>query len=97
MTKHTYLNVPKKAASAPSFDDLPDSAFVRAAQLTNNSSKRPTTPVPLPFSEMSLWRKVKAGEFPAPRRFGSRTTAWNVGEVRAWLNGHAANTDGAAA
>lgn len=77
----------KQATSIPSFDQLPDSAFARASQLANNS-KRPPAPVPLPFSEQTLWRKVKAGEFPAPCKFGSKTTAWNVGDVRAWLAKH---------
>jgi prophage regulatory protein len=71
------------------FDELPNSAFVRAAQLANNS-KRPPAPVPLPFSEQTMWRKVKAGEFPAPKKFGPQITAWNVGEVRAWLKAQAA-------
>lgn len=76
-------------ATHSSFDELPNSAFVRAAQLASNS-KRPPAPVPLPFSEQTMWRKVKAGEFPAPKKFGPQITAWNVGEVRAWLKTQAA-------
>lgn len=57
------------------FDTLPGCAWVRAADLTGL----------LPFGRATFWRKVKSGEFPAPRSFGPRTTAWNVGEVRAWL------------
>jgi prophage regulatory protein len=71
------------------FDLLPDSAFVRANQLANNSKRQPA-PVPLPFSEQTMWRKVKAGAFPAPKKFGPQITAWNVGEVRAWLKAQAA-------
>ena len=78
---------PQQAAGSstnPSFDLLPDSAFVRAAQLANNS-KRPPAPVPLPFSEPTLWRMVKAGQFPAPVKLGPMITAWNVGKVREWM------------
>lgn len=69
----------------PSFDRLPDSAFIREAQLVQ-SPKRPQAPAPLPFSAPTLWRKVKAGTFPAPFKLSERVTAWNVGAVRAWIN-----------
>lgn len=94
---HVASRALQSVAGGPSFfDQLPDSAFVRASQLTN-SYRRPPAPVPLPFSEQTLWRKVKAGEFPAPCKFGSQTTAWRVGDVRAWLNGRVAASLGAAA
>ncbi len=75
----------KPAALIPSFDTLPDSAFIREAQLVQ-SPKRPTTPAPLPFSAPTLWRKVKAGTFCRPYKLSERVTAFNVGEVRAWIN-----------
>ncbi len=48
---------PRPVAAIRSFDILPDSAFIREAQLVQ-SPKRPTTPAPLPFSAPTLWRKV---------------------------------------
>ena len=66
------------------FDALPDSAFIREAQLVQ-SPKRPDTPAPLPFSAPTLWRKVKAGTFPRPIKLSERVTAFKVGEVRAWM------------
>lgn len=72
------------AAIVPSFDTLPDSAFVRESQLVP-SRKRPGLPTPLPFSAPTLWRKVKDGTFPKPIRLSERVTAWNVGEVRTWI------------
>ena len=66
------------------FDSLPDSGFVREAQLVPNPA-RPELPAPLPFSANTLWRKVKAGEFPAPVKLSSRVTCWNVGTVREWM------------
>ena len=74
----------KPAALIPSFDTMPDSAFIREAQLVQ-SPKRPTTPAPLPFSAPTLWRKVKAGTFPRPIKLSERVTCWNVGAVRAWM------------
>lgn len=66
------------------FDALPDSAFVRAAQLVQ-SPKRPGVPAPLPFSGPTLWRKVKAGTFPKPVKLSDRVTGFQVGAVRAWM------------
>lgn len=58
------------------FDKLPDSAFIRQAQLLGSV---------LPFSGTTLWRMVKGGQFPAPTKLGAGVTAWRVGTVRAWL------------
>ena len=93
MKNHTYGVQPGCATSnkcAICFDALPDSAFIREAQLVQ-SPKRPDSPAPLPFSAPTLWRKVKAGTFPKPHRLSERVTAWKVGDVRAWINQHTAN------
>lgn len=66
------------------FDALPDTAFIREAQLVQ-SPRRPDNLAPLPFSAPTLWRKVKAGTFPKPVKLSQRVTAWKVGEVRAWI------------
>lgn len=68
----------------PSFDQLPDSAYIRESQLVQ-SSKRPGQPAPLPFSASTLWRMVQQGTFPKPVKLAPRVTAWNVGQVRGWL------------
>lgn len=71
-------------AVIPSFDELPDSALVRQAQLVR-SPKHPTRPAPLPFSAATFWRRVQEGTFPSPIKLSERITAWRVGDVRAWL------------
>ena len=90
---YTVKNYSKYGQTAPSvipsFDTLPDSAFIRESQLVQ-SPKRPDSPAPLPFSAPTLWRKVKAGTFPAPVKLSERVTAWNVGAVRAWIASHCA-------
>jgi len=68
-------------ADPPTFDDLPDSAYVRQPQLI---------PSPLPWSSATLWRKCKRGDFVAPVKLSERVTAWNVGLVRQWLAAQAA-------
>ena len=57
------------------FGSLPDEAHVRL----------PVVKALYGCSEASVWRYVKNGTLPAPRKFGSRVTAWNVGELRASL------------
>lgn len=59
------------------FDDLPAAGFVRLAQLV---------PSIIPISTATLWRKVKAGKFPAPVKLSERVTAWQVADVRKWLD-----------
>lgn len=66
------------------FDALPDSAYVREAQLVQ-SYKRPEKHAPLPFSGPTLWRKVAAGTFPKPIKLSTRVTAWKVGAIRNWM------------
>jgi prophage regulatory protein len=56
--------------------ELPSSGYVRQCQLI---------PGILPFSDSTLWRKVKAGEFPRPVKLSKRVTAWKVEDIRAWM------------
>lgn len=58
------------------FSSLPDEAHVRL----------PVVMALFACSAASAWRYVKNGSLPTPRKFGTRVTAWNVGELRAVLN-----------
>lgn len=62
--------------TASTFDNLPATGFIRQAQLI---------PDVVPFSSATLWRKCKSGQFPKPVKLSERVTAWNVGDVRAFL------------
>ncbi len=68
----------------PTFDNLPDTAFIREAQLVRSPRRPGATPV-LPISAPTLWRRVRDGSFPKPVKLSERVTAWRVGDVRAWL------------
>lgn len=57
------------------YSNLPDSALLRASQLVHV----------VPFSEVTLWRRAKAGTFPQPIRLEGRITAWRWSDVREWL------------
>ena len=54
------------------FDSLPDSANVR----------QPVVEGLVGCSAATVWRMVKRGALPAPRKLSERVTAWNVGELR---------------
>jgi predicted DNA-binding transcriptional regulator AlpA len=58
--------------SLKQFDSLPDSAHVQAR----------TVAAVLGLSEATIWRMVKRGKLPAPKKVSERATRWNVGELR---------------
>lgn len=67
--------------TAPTFDTLPASGFIRQAQLI---------PRVVPFSSATLWRHCSRGLFPKPVKLSERVTAWRVGDVREWLDAQGA-------
>ncbi len=58
------------------FDQLPDSANVRL----------PTVMGLYGISAATVWRQVKAGIIPSPRKLTPRTTAWSVKDLRQVLD-----------
>lgn len=58
------------------FDSQPNSANVRL----------PVVMALYGISSSSVWRNVKSGNIPKPRKLTTRTTVWNVGELRAALD-----------
>jgi len=74
-------SVPRTENPAPriDFDTLPDCALVRRSDLLAPAG-------PVPWSHMTLHRKVKAGKFPAPVKLaGGPMNYWRWGEVRPLL------------
>lgn len=68
----TNASIPKALSN---FDSLPDSAYVR----------QPVVQGLFGCSAASVWRGVRDGRLPAPRKLSSRTTAWKVADLRATL------------
>lgn len=83
--KPTATTAPAKAV----FDRLPDSAWLRESQLVRSPNKPDSEVAPLPFSAPTLWRMVKLGKFPKPTKLSARVTAWQAGQVRAWMQSQA--------
>ena len=71
------------------FDALPDSAWLRESQLVRSPKSTDSAIAPLPFSAPTLWRMVKLGKFPKPTKLSARVTAWQAGQVRAWMTAQA--------
>jgi len=58
------------------FDSLPDSANVR----------QPVVQALYGCSAATVWRMVKRGTLPPPRKLSLRVSAWNVGALRKALS-----------
>jgi len=69
------------AASIPAalenFDALPEAAHVRL----------PIVAALFACSPATVWRRVKSGTLPAPRKLSEGVTAWRVAELRQALRG----------
>ncbi len=63
---------PSLPAALAQFDNFPDSAHVRLPVVAALNG----------VSEPTVWRWVKSGRLPAPKKLGPNTTAWNVGDLR---------------
>ena len=70
MSQETATNPIPEALT--NFDYLPDAANVR----------QPVVEGLYACSAASVWRGVKDGRIPKPRKLSPRTTCWNVGELR---------------
>lgn len=77
---HCGQTLSEEAKRAQVMAQLPERGYVRQKMLI---------PHLLPFSAATLWRKVKAGEFPAPKKISPRITAWRIEEVRNWVEAQA--------
>lgn len=67
------------STKAIDYRGLPDSALLR----------QPDVLAVAPFSAATLWRRVRAGDFPQPIKVGPAMTAWRWGDVRRWLEARA--------
>lgn len=62
-------------SSLEHFDSLPDSANVR----------QPVVQALFACSAATVWRMVKRGTLPAPRKLSEKITAWNAGQLKKCL------------
>ncbi len=75
-TSKTIKIADAQAGILATYGALPATGFVRLPGL------RPI----IPFSDSTLWRRVRAGTFPAPVKLSDRITAWKAEDIRKWLD-----------
>jgi predicted DNA-binding transcriptional regulator AlpA len=67
---------------------LPETGFLRLAQIIGNPKADPPIPALIPVSKSTWWEGVKSGRFPAPVKLGPRTTAWRVEDIRVLIEAY---------
>ncbi len=75
---------------------LPETGFVRLAQIIGNPKAEPPKPPIYPVSASTWWAGVRSGRFPKPVKLGPRTTAWRVEDIRALVTASGTGRGGAA-
>jgi prophage regulatory protein len=83
MTRHrihdaAFSDLPDGAATAalsPSTAPVAGDRFLRAREVCARVG----------LSRTSIWRAVRRGEFPSPRRLSVNAIAWLASEVEAWM------------
>jgi predicted DNA-binding transcriptional regulator AlpA len=63
--------------------------FIRLRELANRKEtiegKTITHSGIVPVSAPTIWRWISEGTFPAPKRLGANSVAWDSAEVDAWI------------
>jgi predicted DNA-binding transcriptional regulator AlpA len=65
---------------------LPETGYLRLAQIIGNPKANPPIPALIPVSKSTWWAGVKSGRFPAPVKLGPRITVWRVEDIRTLIN-----------
>ena len=61
---------------------IPDSGFLRLAQILGNPKSKPPIPAIIPVGKSTWWQGVRSGRFPSAVKLGPRTTAWRAEDIR---------------
>jgi len=65
-------------------NQLPETGFLRLAQIIGNPLAEPPIPPIIPIKKTCWWEGVKSGRFPKPVKIGNgRGTFWRVEDIRA--------------
>jgi predicted DNA-binding transcriptional regulator AlpA len=62
---------------------IPETGFLRLAQIIGNRKANPPVPAIIPVSKSTWWQGVKDGRYPQPvRSLGQRITVWRAEDIR---------------
>jgi prophage regulatory protein len=64
---------------------LPETGFLRAAQIIGRPDANPPIPAIIPVCKSTWFAGVKSGRFPAPVKLSPRVTVWRVEDIRALI------------
>lgn len=62
---------------------LPETGFLRLAQIISDKKADPPIPAVIPVSKSKWWEGVKNGDYPKSFKLGPKTTTWKVTDIRA--------------
>ena len=63
--------------------------------MTNPMLRPPEVMARTGLSRTTIWRRVRAGTFPAPTELGENSIGWPASEITAWLASRPRRTYGA--
>lgn len=61
---------------------LPETGYVRLAQIVGNSKAVPPIPAIFPIGKSTWWKGVRDNRYPKAVKLGPRVTAWRVEDIR---------------
>lgn len=64
---------------------IPETGFLRVAQIVGNPKAIPPIPPIIPISKSAWWAGVSAGRFPRSMKISERVTVWRVDDIRALI------------
>lgn len=69
-----------KDSKIPKLENIPNDGLLRVAQVL----------MFIPVSRSHWWAGVRTGKYPKPRKLSERVTVWSAQQIRAIVNGEAA-------
>ena len=67
-------------------NNLPETGFVRLAQIIGDPKATPPIPPVIPVCASYWWAGCRSGRFPAPIKIARRCTVWRVEDIRALVD-----------
>ena len=66
-------------------NNIPETGFLRIAQIIGNPKATPPIPAIIPVSRSTWWAGVQQGRYPKPVKLSARVTCWRAEDIRALI------------